>query len=102
VQPGSGGATRGVALATFSDAALGRACLAFEDSTKVKRRGTARSVVTNGTLTFLGGSQAAARLLGGGDYAVEARPDGALHYDGKGVPATGGPLPPVCGALAGP
>jgi fibronectin type 3 domain-containing protein len=99
IVPGVTATKHGVALATFSGT-VGRGCLRFDETTKVKRRGTARSLVTNGTFTFLGGSAEAAQLLGGASYSVETRPDGTLHYDGKGVPAAAAPLPPECLALS--
>jgi hypothetical protein len=101
VSPASGATKHGVALLTFADAALGRVCLAFDETSKVKKRGQARSIVTNGTFAFVGGSASAAQLLGGGSYAVTTAADGSLAYAGKGVTAAGGPLPAECAAMRG-
>lgn len=92
------GTATGVALATFADPALGTACLRFEQA----MAGRDGRVKTRGTLTMLGGTAAAAQLLGRGTYDLRIGADGSMVYRGharadEDVP----PVPPAeCAAAA--
>jgi fibronectin type 3 domain-containing protein len=96
---GTGGAT-GIGLVTVAAPASGQTCLRFKETYRSQRNGR---VVVVGTFESLGGTGAAAKLLGTGTYRVEAAPDGSLVYKGTARPAsrTGGQLPTECRDLAG-
>jgi hypothetical protein len=55
----------------------------------VKRGKKTTGVVARGTFTLLGGTQAAAGLLGQGRFDVTVRPDGTMVYRGTTTAALG-------------
>jgi hypothetical protein len=96
--PGVAATKRGVALATFSGTS-GRACLRFEETSKVKKRGTARSPVTNATFTFVGGSAEAAQLLGRCRRSAPCSPtEGMTRSPGQALGREDAPAEPVTAA----
>jgi hypothetical protein len=102
LDPGAGtaGAT-GIVLATFADPQQGVACLRFDDAYTVKARGKTPRVAARGTFTLLGGTGAAAALLGRGHYSLGLGADGTLTYKGTGRPPKQAPpdLPAECAGL---
>jgi fibronectin type 3 domain-containing protein len=102
---GHTGTATGVALASFEDGRIGKACLRFDETYALKRRHRKlERIVTHGQFTLLGGTGAAATLLGEGRYRVKIRSDGTLVYHGEShpAPATSPGLPPECQALERP
>jgi fibronectin type 3 domain-containing protein len=99
LDPGAGTAdATGVVLATFADPQQGVACLRFHDTFTAKTRGKTPRIAARGTFTLLGGTGAAARLLGQGHYALRLNADGSLTYEGVGRPSKHPPpsLPEEC------
>ena len=99
------GTSTAVALASFDDPALGRACLRLTESyatTTIGRQPP--KLVTHGVLTLLGGTSSAPALFADGTYTVKLRRDGALVYKGttdrsRTVPPG---LPADCAGLGSP
>jgi fibronectin type 3 domain-containing protein len=93
--------SNGIALATFANPQLGRACLRFSESYSGDSPGESSRASGAGVFTLLGGTEAAAHLLGDGSYRVSVRPDGTLVYHGKARASrrAGDELPAECEAL---
>jgi hypothetical protein len=92
------GSANGVALATFSDRKVGRACLRFKETYVAKKRGG--KFETRGTFTMLGGTARAAKRLGRGSYRVPTRTNRTVVFRGKARAANGGKrLPAACRVL---